>query len=218
MSESESVLLRSVRRLLTDSQCYWILASLVIVGDAILMQLVIHFVPCRTDLLPPSSQLANVSRHRDRLEDVYVPNKIIPKWRAQLFEYIRADRGVGVRSINFSLIEPLSRTIRIRSRYPAGHVYIHDWLFQVTESGSNLALAQQIYAVIYMLSLVLSCAIYRQSGSVPNWTVLLLPLSKRLHSIYSLRLFNDCWVAVLAQSAVLAYGRGLDVPGTVLFR
>ena len=34
------------RRLLTDAEYYWVLAALVITGDAILTQLVIRFVPC----------------------------------------------------------------------------------------------------------------------------------------------------------------------------
>ena len=36
----------SARRLLTDAEYYWVLAALVIIGDAILTQLVIRFVPC----------------------------------------------------------------------------------------------------------------------------------------------------------------------------
>lgn len=35
-----------VRRLLTDPDYYWALAALVIVGDAVLTQLIVRFVPC----------------------------------------------------------------------------------------------------------------------------------------------------------------------------
>jgi alpha-1,3-mannosyltransferase len=40
--------------------------------------------------------------------------------------------------------------------------------------------------------------------------LLLLPLSKRLHSIFVLRLFNDVWAVVLTQLSILALGGGLS--------
>jgi len=101
--------------------------------------------------------------------------------------------------------------------YPAGHVYIYRFLHFVTDSGSNLQLAQNIFTALYAVSLVLSCAIYRQTKVVPNWIILLFPLSKRLHSIFVLRLFNDCWAVVVMQTAVLSYQNGWDDIGTFLF-
>uniref|UniRef100_A0A0W0F8T8 Dol-P-Man:Man(5)GlcNAc(2)-PP-Dol alpha-1,3-mannosyltransferase n=1 Tax=Moniliophthora roreri TaxID=221103 RepID=A0A0W0F8T8_MONRR len=106
---------------------------------------------------------------------------------------------------------------RLNSRYPAGHLYIHALLERITNSGSNIAFAQQIYALLYVLSLRLSCAIYEKAGGIPNWVLLLLPLSKRLHSIYVLRLFNDCWSVVAMQCATLAFQSGNDDLGIVLF-
>ncbi|KIM80719.1 glycosyltransferase family 58 protein [Piloderma croceum F 1598] len=101
--------------------------------------------------------------------------------------------------------------------YPAGHVLVFRFLYMITDGGTNIALAQQIYAALYVFSLILTCAIYRQAGAVPNWIMCLLPLSKRLHSIFVLRLFNDCWSVVAAQAAILAYQMGWDDLGTLMF-
>lgn len=105
-----------------------------------------------------------------------------------------------------------------QDRYPAGHVHVFRFLYDLTSAGANVALAQQMFAALYVVSLTLTCAIYRQTRGVPNWIVLLLPLSKRLHSIFVLRLFNDCWSVVAIQAAILAYQSGWDDLGTVLVR
>ena len=99
-----------------------------------------------------------------------------------------------------------------------GHVYIHALLYKLTDAGRDLALSQQVYALLYSASLVLSCAIYRKAGGVPNWILLLLPLSKRLHSIYVLRLFNDVWAVVFAQLSILALGGGQSNLSVLLLR
>ncbi|KAF7338391.1 Dol-P-Man:Man(5)GlcNAc(2)-PP-Dol alpha-1,3-mannosyltransferase [Mycena venus] len=101
--------------------------------------------------------------------------------------------------------------------YPAGHLHIHWLLHAVTDAGANIPLAQQVYGVVYIASLALTCTIYRLAGGVPNWVLLLLPLSKRLHSIFLLRLFNDCWAVMFVQAAVVAYQTGYDDIGTLLF-
>ncbi|TFK72157.1 dolichyl-P-Man:Man(5)GlcNAc(2)-PP-dolichyl mannosyltransferase [Pluteus cervinus] len=100
--------------------------------------------------------------------------------------------------------------------YPVGHLYIHQFLFKITDAGQNLWLAQQIYAALYLTTLFLSCVIYRRAGA-PNWLLVFLPLSKRLHSIFVLRLFNDCWTLVPMQLAVLAFQGGLDHFGILLY-
>jgi alpha-1,3-mannosyltransferase len=102
--------------------------------------------------------------------------------------------------------------------YPAGHLRIHEVLHNITDAGRNIALAQHLYAGLYLATLALSCGIYRKAGNFPNWIVFLLPLSKRLHSIYVLRLFNDCWSVFAVQAAIILYQRGLDDTATLVFR
>jgi alpha-1,3-mannosyltransferase len=81
-----------------------------------------------------------------------------------------------------------------------------------------MELSQLIYGLLYIATLSLTCAIYGQTRAVPNWILLLLPLSKRLHSIFVLRLFNDCWAVLFSQMAILALQQGYDDAGCMLFR
>jgi len=100
--------------------------------------------------------------------------------------------------------------------YPAGHVFIHRVLSMITNSGLHLRRAQNIYWVLYILTVLFTCAIYRRGG-LPNYVLLTLPLSKRLHSIYVLRLFNDCWAVALSQIAILGYSGGWDNLASIIF-
>ncbi|KAI0319373.1 mannosyltransferase [Amylostereum chailletii] len=168
------------RRFLTDPKYFWTLATLVILGDAVLTQLIVRFISY-TEI----------------------------DWETYMYHielYLKGER-------DYSLITgPTGPLV-----YPAGHVHVHELLYKMTSSGKDISAAQQIYSTLYIASLALTCAIYHQAGGVPNWIVFLLPLSKRLHSIFALRLFNDCWAVVLAQMSVFAYAGGLEDLGTTLF-
>jgi hypothetical protein len=39
--------IHSVQLLLTDPKYFWTFASLIIIGDAVITELIIHFVPCQ---------------------------------------------------------------------------------------------------------------------------------------------------------------------------
>ncbi|KAH8418462.1 hypothetical protein KR009_004365 [Drosophila setifemur] len=87
--------------------------------------------------------------------------------------------------------------------YPAAFVYIYSALYFVTSQGTNVRLAQYIFAGFYLLQLALVLRLYAKSGKVPPYVMVLSAFSSyRIHSIYVLQLFNDP-VAVLLLYASL---------------
>ncbi|KAF4549069.1 ALG3-like protein [Elsinoe fawcettii] len=111
--------------------------------------------------------------------------------------------------------------------YPAMHVHIYRLLHSVTSQGADVRLAQIIFAALYLATLAVVMQCYRLSR-VPPWVYPLLILSKRLHSIYVLRLFNDCfavfflWACIYLlqtgryRAGALAYSLGLGVKMSLL--
>ncbi|CAB4010448.1 dol-P-Man:Man(5) c(2)-PP-Dol alpha-1,3-mannosyltransferase-like [Paramuricea clavata] len=76
--------------------------------------------------------------------------------------------------------------------YPAGFVYIFSGLYYITEQGRNIKIAQYIFLLLYLLTLVILFAIYQKSLKVPPFVFFFMCCaSYRIHSIYVLRLFND---------------------------
>ncbi|KAI9370602.1 glycosyltransferase [Aspergillus egyptiacus] len=85
--------------------------------------------------------------------------------------------------------------------YPAAHVYIYTLLYHLTNEGQDIVFGQIIFAFLYLLTLTVVMACYRRSGA-PPYLFPLLVLSKRLHSVYMLRMFND-GIAALAMWAFI---------------
>ncbi|PLW48589.1 hypothetical protein PCANC_04893 [Puccinia coronata f. sp. avenae] len=75
--------------------------------------------------------------------------------------------------------------------YPAGFVHVYSLLYSLTDRGQNVKGAQYLFGMIYLITMGFVLAIYKHCQSLPTYTVFSLVLSKRLHSIYVLRLFND---------------------------
>ncbi|KAL2170258.1 hypothetical protein VTG60DRAFT_5034 [Thermothelomyces hinnuleus] len=111
--------------------------------------------------------------------------------------------------------------------YPAAHVYIYTGLYHLTDEGRNILTAQKLFGFLYMVTLAVVMACYWQA-KVPPYVFPLLILSKRLHSIFVLRCFNDCfatlflWLAIFAlqrrawRTGALMYTLGLGVKMSLL--
>ncbi|KAK9413873.1 putative Glycosyltransferase [Seiridium unicorne] len=111
--------------------------------------------------------------------------------------------------------------------YPASHVYTYTALYHLTDQGRDIFRAQQIFAALYMITLGVVMLCYWRA-KVPLYVFPLLIASKRLHSIFVLRCFNDCfavlflWLAILCFQrrfwtiGVLAYSWGLGTKMTLL--
>lgn len=90
--------------------------------------------------------------------------------------------------------------------YPAGFLYIFSLLRHITVNGENILLAQYIFMGLYLFNLGVVMVLYAISeAEIPVWTLVLLLLSKRIHSIYMLRMFNDCIAVFLGYVAIYCF-------------
>ncbi|RPA87943.1 ALG3-domain-containing protein [Ascobolus immersus RN42] len=100
--------------------------------------------------------------------------------------------------------------------YPGVHVHIFRNLYKLTNGGTDVPLAQYIFAGVYILTLLLVLLAHKRAGA-PPWILPLLVLSKRLHSIYVLRLFNDCWSVLFMWASILALEYKMWTAGALLW-
>lgn len=100
--------------------------------------------------------------------------------------------------------------------YPAAHVYIYRVLHDVTDDGRDVRLAQYVFIGVYLVALALVMQCYRQAHA-PPYIFPLLVLSKRLHSIFLLRLFNDGFAVLFLFLAILCYQKRLWTVGSIAY-
>lgn len=91
--------------------------------------------------------------------------------------------------------------------YPAGFLYVYSAIKFIT--GGEVFPAQILFGILYIVNLGIILLIYVKTDVLPWWALGLLCLSKRVHSIFMLRLFNDCFAMTLlhAALALLLYQR-----------
>lgn len=84
--------------------------------------------------------------------------------------------------------------------YPAGFLYVYSAIKVLT--GGEVLPAQILYGILYIANLGIVLLIYLSTDVLPWWAFLLLCLSKRVHSIFMLRLFNDCVAMTMLHAAI----------------
>ncbi|KAI3506666.1 hypothetical protein L1887_21229 [Cichorium endivia] len=85
--------------------------------------------------------------------------------------------------------------------YPAGFLYVYSAIQYVT--GGQVYPAQILFGFLYIVNLGIMLFVYVKTDVVPWWGLTLLCLSKRLHSIFVLRLFNDCFAMTLLHASLV---------------
>mmetsp|Transcript_36495 Transcript_36495/g.46843 ORF Transcript_36495/g.46843 Transcript_36495/m.46843 type:complete len:248 (+) Transcript_36495:148-891(+) len=101
--------------------------------------------------------------------------------------------------------------------YPAGFVYVYSALYYLTDKGQDIELAQYVFMGVYLAVVVVVLAIYTRVGGLPCWALLLLSLSKRVHSIFVLRCFNDGLAMLFVYTSILLFCRNKWRFGCVVF-
>ena len=89
--------------------------------------------------------------------------------------------------------------------YPAGFVYLYSLLNWATDDGSNIRLAQWVFTALYLATSATTLYIYKKAQLCPPWVAALLVLSRRVHSIFMLRLFNDGVAMLLLYVSMALY-------------
>ncbi|XVE77639.1 hypothetical protein DITRI_Ditri13aG0078800 [Diplodiscus trichospermus] len=84
--------------------------------------------------------------------------------------------------------------------YPAGFLYVYSAIQFIT--GGQVFAAQILFGILYIINLGIVLLIYVKTNVLPWWALTLLCLSKRVHSIFVLRLFNDCFAMTLLHAAM----------------
>ncbi|KAJ1021893.1 hypothetical protein NDA16_003655 [Ustilago loliicola] len=87
--------------------------------------------------------------------------------------------------------------------YPGAHLYVYSFFHWLTAGGKNISPAQNVFAGLLTANNLIVALLYRQAR-MPPIAVLPLILSKRIYSIFLLRMFNDPIAILLVYIALLA--------------
>ena len=103
--------------------------------------------------------------------------------------------------------------------YPAGFVWIFTGLYYITDHGTNIRLAQCLFACLYLVNIALVFYLMTKSKKVPPYTLIFMScFSYRIHSIFALRLFNDPVAMTLLYGAIVLFTHDYWSLGSLLYR
>jgi len=101
--------------------------------------------------------------------------------------------------------------------YGGGFVSIYYILYLITEFGKSIRLAQHLFGFLYVLNLFIVFLIYKESKNTPYYIIVLLCLSRRIHSVFVLRLFNDCFGMFFIYFAIYLFLRDRWTLGCLIY-
>jgi len=117
---------------------------------------------------------------------------LVPYTEIDFSTYMQQIRLVNQGVIDYNYIEGDSGPIV----YPGGFVQIYQAINYLTNDGTDIPVAQLMFGYVFAATNLLAACCYGMVENMPPWPLYLLVLSKRLFSIYVLRLFNDCFTTI----------------------
>ena len=136
--------------------------------------------------------------------------RFVPFTEIDYTTYINQARLFLAGERNYARIDPAHGTGPCV--YPALHLYLYALLSHV-----SLRTAQFLFALVYVVTFLLVAQIYKAANAPPFLLAFLL-LSKRLHSIYVLRLFNDPLGMLFLYASILLLCKRRYLFASVLYR
>lgn len=85
--------------------------------------------------------------------------------------------------------------------YPAGFITVYQYIQWLC--GDDVKEAQYVFGYCFTATVALACFVYAQIWDLLPWPIYLFLASRRLLSIYVLRLFNDCWTTLCMVGVVV---------------
>ena len=189
---------RYVLALFTSWDSFGQLALLLLSLEAVLGACIIHFVPCAWRGRGQSGSVAAAANSVS-------PSPPPPPLDTEIdwIAYMQEVDGWAVEgSTDYLTLKGDTGPLV----YPAGFLYAYRGLRAVV--GGSVPRAQWAFLVLYLAVQAVVLAVFRAAKlGAPGWAVLLV-LSKRVHSLFLLRLFNDCLAVLGSYAAVWAAAAG----------
>lgn len=105
--------------------------------------------------------------------------------------------------------------------YPGGFMHLFAFLRDLAGNSGRgkeaIVRMQWVYFALYMATQAVALYLFRKARFGSPWMALLFVLSKRMHSLYYLRLFNDCWAMLSHYVAIALFSNHFWLWGTIFW-